>query len=93
METMKAKFKLGQVLEYNSSLSYDTIIIVGIEKMKDSIFYTVVNLDVIDNKKDEQAVYYESVDDIDNTYNDQIYKVWNNYSDYLKTYNKNYLKK
>ena len=34
---METKYKLGQVLEYNCSLSYDTIIIVGIQKIKDTL--------------------------------------------------------
>ena len=84
---MKTKYKLGQVLEYNCSLSYDTIIIVGIEKTKDNtLFYAVVNID-------EKGVYYESVEEIDDIFNDQVYKVWNNYNEYLKYYNKNYINK
>lgn len=83
---MKTLYKLGQVLKYNNSLSYDTIIIVGIQKSKDKVFYTVVNLD-------ESGVYYELVDDIDDIYNDQVYKVWNTYGEYLEEQNKNFLNK
>ena len=90
---MKTKFKLGQVLEYHSSLSVDIIIIVDISKSKDSWFYAVVNLDVIDNKKNEPAVYYESINDIDNIYNDMVIKVWNTYAEYLEEQNKNFLNK
>lgn len=86
-ELRKTKFKLGQVLEYNCSLSYDTIIIVGIEKVKDdTVFYAVTNLD-------ESGVYYEPVDDIDGWNNDQVYKVWNTYGEYLEEQNKNFLNK
>ena len=80
---METKYKLGQVLEYNCSLSYDTIIIVGIQKIKDTLFYAVVNID-------EKGVYYESVEEIDDIYNDQVYKVWNTYGEYLETYNKTF---
>ena len=91
---MKTKYKLGQVLKYNCSLSLDEIIIVGIEKAKDdTVFYAVVNLDVIDNKKNEPAVYYESINDIDNIYNDMVIKVWNTYAEYLEEQNKNFLNK
>tara|TARA_R100001530_G_scaffold87486_1_gene60933 strand:+ start:645 stop:920 length:276 start_codon:yes stop_codon:yes gene_type:complete len=91
---MKTKYKLGQVLKYNCSLSLDEIIIVGIEKAKDdTVFYAVVNLDVIDNKKNETAVYYEPADDIDGWNNDQVYKVWNTYGEYLEEQNKNFLNK
>ena len=84
---MKTKYKLGQVLEYNCSLSYDTIIIVGVEKSKQgTVFYAVINLD-------ESGVYYEPVDDIDGWNNDQVYKVWNTYGEYLEEQNKNFLNK
>jgi|TARA_R100000152_G_C6586427_1_gene48436 hypothetical protein len=84
---MKTLYKLGQVLEYNCSLSYDTIIIVGVEKAKDNTpFYAVVNID-------DKGVYYESVEEIDDIYNDQVYKVWNTYGEYLEEQNKNFLNK